>query len=198
MVGPGSTGQSLQHPRASARRSMAASRRCLNPSPPKPLQHSAVQNPTLQAAARTRAWRANCLPPSAGHTTPTPAQPAATAPQPATAPPRPSAIPASTAQTHTSFHTGHSNANGSGNISRRTLFGASTAAAVAAATGAGSLLVLPPSSAAAVSGRPSRALGFESRVTEFTLSNGLHFIVLPRGNAPVVSCHTYANGKLHG
>lgn len=30
-------------------------------------------------------------------------------------------------------------------------------------------------------------------MTEFTLSNGLHFIVLPRGNAPVVSCHTYAN-----
>lgn len=72
--------------------------------------------------------------------------------------------------------------------------GASTAAAVAAATGVGSLLVLPPASAAAVSGRPSPALGFESRVTEFTLSNGLHFIVLPRGNAPVVSCHTYANG----
>jgi hypothetical protein len=36
------------------------------------------------------------------------------------------------------------------------------------------------------------ALGFESRVSEFTLSNGLHFVVLERHNAPVVSCHTHA------
>eukprot|EP00879_Flechtneria_rotunda_P014417 GHRR01015065.1.p1 GENE.GHRR01015065.1~~GHRR01015065.1.p1 ORF type:complete len:529 (+),score=170.50 GHRR01015065.1:192-1778(+) len=36
------------------------------------------------------------------------------------------------------------------------------------------------------------ALGFESRVCEFTLSNGLHFIVLERHNAPVVACHTHA------
>lgn len=28
---------------------------------------------------------------------------------------------------------------------------------------------------------------------EFTLSNGLHFIVLPRHIAPIVSCHTYAD-----
>lgn len=35
-------------------------------------------------------------------------------------------------------------------------------------------------------------LGFESRVSEFTLPNGLHFIVLERHNAPVVSCHTHA------
>jgi len=34
---------------------------------------------------------------------------------------------------------------------------------------------------------------FEKRVTEFTLPNGLHFIVLERHNAPVLSCHTYAN-----
>ena len=33
----------------------------------------------------------------------------------------------------------------------------------------------------------------QSRVSEFTLPNGLHFIVLERHNAPVVSCHTYAN-----
>lgn len=31
------------------------------------------------------------------------------------------------------------------------------------------------------------------RVSEFTLGNGLHFIVLERHNAPVVSCSTYAN-----
>jgi predicted Zn-dependent peptidase len=34
---------------------------------------------------------------------------------------------------------------------------------------------------------------FEKRVTEFTLPNGLHFIVLERHNAPVVSFHTYVN-----
>ena len=28
---------------------------------------------------------------------------------------------------------------------------------------------------------------------EFTLSNGLHFLVLERHNAPIVSCHTYAD-----
>jgi predicted Zn-dependent peptidase len=33
----------------------------------------------------------------------------------------------------------------------------------------------------------------EKRVTEFTLSNGLHFIVLERHEAPVVSFHTYVN-----
>ena len=31
------------------------------------------------------------------------------------------------------------------------------------------------------------------RVSEFTLGNGLHFIVLERHNAPVVSCSTYAS-----
>jgi len=30
-------------------------------------------------------------------------------------------------------------------------------------------------------------------VQEFTLSNGLHFIVLERSIAPIVSCHTYAD-----
>jgi len=34
---------------------------------------------------------------------------------------------------------------------------------------------------------------FEKRVTEFTLANGLHFIVLERHTAPVVSFHTYVN-----
>jgi predicted Zn-dependent peptidase len=34
---------------------------------------------------------------------------------------------------------------------------------------------------------------FEKRVTEFTLPNGLHFIVLERHAAPVVSFHTYVN-----
>jgi predicted Zn-dependent peptidase len=34
---------------------------------------------------------------------------------------------------------------------------------------------------------------FEKRVTEFTLSNGVHFIVLERHEAPVVSFHTYVN-----
>src|SRR5256885_7319443 len=34
---------------------------------------------------------------------------------------------------------------------------------------------------------------FEKRVTEFTLANGLHFIVLERHEVPVVSFHTYVN-----
>jgi predicted Zn-dependent peptidase len=34
---------------------------------------------------------------------------------------------------------------------------------------------------------------FEKRVTEFTLANGMHFIVLERHQAPVVSFHTYVN-----
>jgi predicted Zn-dependent peptidase len=34
---------------------------------------------------------------------------------------------------------------------------------------------------------------FEKRVTEFTLRNGMHFIVLERHEAPVVSFHTYVN-----
>ncbi len=34
---------------------------------------------------------------------------------------------------------------------------------------------------------------FKKRVTEFTLANGLHFIILERHNAPVVSFHTYVN-----
>src|SRR6202142_272977 len=34
---------------------------------------------------------------------------------------------------------------------------------------------------------------FEKKVTEFTLPNGLHFIVIERHEAPVVSFHTYLN-----
>jgi predicted Zn-dependent peptidase len=34
---------------------------------------------------------------------------------------------------------------------------------------------------------------FEQRITEFTLGNGMHFIVLKRDQAPVVSFHTYVN-----
>ena len=34
---------------------------------------------------------------------------------------------------------------------------------------------------------------FESRLTEFTLENGLKFIVYERHAAPVISFHTYAN-----
>ncbi|MCG8605722.1 insulinase family protein [bacterium] len=34
---------------------------------------------------------------------------------------------------------------------------------------------------------------FEKKVTEFTLENGLHFIVVERHEAPVVSFHTYAD-----
>jgi predicted Zn-dependent peptidase len=34
---------------------------------------------------------------------------------------------------------------------------------------------------------------FEKRVTEFTLANGLHFIVFERHEAPVVSFHSYVN-----
>ena len=34
---------------------------------------------------------------------------------------------------------------------------------------------------------------FEKKVTEFTLPNGLHFLVIERHEAPVVSFHTYVN-----
>src|SRR5690242_10777508 len=34
---------------------------------------------------------------------------------------------------------------------------------------------------------------FEKKVTEFTLRNGMHFIVVERHEAPVVSFHTYVN-----
>src|SRR5579864_3965341 len=34
---------------------------------------------------------------------------------------------------------------------------------------------------------------FEKRITEFTLANGLHFIIFERHEAPVVSFHSYVN-----
>src|ERR1051326_3895901 len=34
---------------------------------------------------------------------------------------------------------------------------------------------------------------FEKKVTEFTLGNGMHFIVVERHEAPVLSFHTYVN-----
>jgi len=39
----------------------------------------------------------------------------------------------------------------------------------------------------------ARLKEFEKRVTEFTLPNGMHFIVLERHEAPVVSFHSYVN-----
>ncbi len=41
--------------------------------------------------------------------------------------------------------------------------------------------------------RAQNLVEFEKRVTEFTLPNGLHFILLERHQAPVVSFHTYVN-----
>ena len=35
--------------------------------------------------------------------------------------------------------------------------------------------------------------GFEKRLTEFTLDNGLKFLILERHEVPVVSFHTYAD-----
>src|SRR5882672_9617889 len=34
---------------------------------------------------------------------------------------------------------------------------------------------------------------FEKKVTEFTLPNGLHFLIIERHEAPVISFHTYVN-----
>src|ERR1700729_3944397 len=34
---------------------------------------------------------------------------------------------------------------------------------------------------------------FEKKVTQFTLANGLHFLIIERHEAPVVSFHTYVN-----
>src|SRR5437660_526186 len=41
---------------------------------------------------------------------------------------------------------------------------------------------------------PAQSLkDFEKKVTEFTLPNGLHFLIIERHEAPVVSFHTYVN-----
>lgn len=45
----------------------------------------------------------------------------------------------------------------------------------------------------ALSGFSQSLKDFEKKVTEFTLENGLHFIVVERHEAPVVSFHTYAD-----
>lgn len=45
----------------------------------------------------------------------------------------------------------------------------------------------------ALPARPQDLKQFEKSVTEFTLANGMHFIVVERHEAPVVSFHTYAN-----
>ena len=47
--------------------------------------------------------------------------------------------------------------------------------------------------AAAPAARAQNLAEFEKSISEFTLDNGLHFIVLERRDAPVVSFHTYAN-----
>ncbi len=56
------------------------------------------------------------------------------------------------------------------------------------------LLPLALAAALAVQTLGAQSLAdFEKRVTEFTLPNGLHFIVCERHEAPVVSFHTYVN-----
>jgi predicted Zn-dependent peptidase len=57
--------------------------------------------------------------------------------------------------------------------------------------------ILALAALAAVSAPPASAQSlaeFEKRVTEFTLPNGMHFVVLERHQTPVVSFHTYVNG----
>ncbi len=49
------------------------------------------------------------------------------------------------------------------------------------------IFLLPPLAAA------QNLHEFEKKVTEFTLANGLHFIVVERHEAPVASFHTYVN-----
>jgi len=50
----------------------------------------------------------------------------------------------------------------------------------------------PPQPApAAAAATPEIATGFTRQVSDFTLPNGLHFIVLERHDAPIVSFHTY-------
>ena len=62
------------------------------------------------------------------------------------------------------------------------------------AAGVGSLYALAGrvDAAAAAAGAPLEKQ-LEQRVTEFTLSNGLHFVVSERHTAPIVSFHTYAD-----
>ena len=57
------------------------------------------------------------------------------------------------------------------------------------------LVLLMAAAMAAVAQDSVQALQkeFEKKVSEFTLANGLHFIVIERHEAPVVSFHTYVN-----
>jgi len=55
------------------------------------------------------------------------------------------------------------------------------------------LIALVAVSAGTAQSTQSFLADFEKRTTEFTLSNGLHFIVLERHDAPVVSSHSYVN-----
>src|SRR5579871_677816 len=56
------------------------------------------------------------------------------------------------------------------------------------------LLLLLVSGLLVAPNSPAQSLkDFEKKVTEFTLPNGLHFIVIERHEAPVVSFHTYVN-----
>ncbi len=55
-------------------------------------------------------------------------------------------------------------------------------------------LVLPVALMLAAAGLRAQSLAaFEKRVTEFTLPNGMHFILVERHDAPVVSFHSYVN-----
>ena len=55
------------------------------------------------------------------------------------------------------------------------------------------ILLLAVSSVAPESARAQDLVKFEQRMTEFTLGNGLTFLILERHEAPVVSFHTYAD-----
>ena len=58
---------------------------------------------------------------------------------------------------------------------------------------AAAILLLAVSSVTPESARAQDLAKFEKRMTEFTLDNGLTFLVLERHEAPVVSFHTYAD-----
>src|ERR1019366_8658203 len=55
------------------------------------------------------------------------------------------------------------------------------------------ILILLSALPSAISLHAQNLQDFQKRVTEFTLGNGMHFIVLERHEAPVVSFHTYVN-----
>ena len=55
------------------------------------------------------------------------------------------------------------------------------------------ILLFALASVAPRSARAQDLAKFEKRMTEFTLDNGLKFLILERHEAPVVSFHTYAD-----